>query len=232
MSWLETLEPRTLARLIGLLLLLSMPVGGYSLALTEGVDISAAGLLALGGDFSTLVSTYRTTAALDGLMVLLTLLIAIGLFKLLSPLNRPLACAVAVLKIADAAGKVLTAALSTRLAALFDAGIAADLWLAAERVQDQAWYVFHYSLVLSSLGFAIMFFLLFRSRYIPRPLAGYGVLASLGVVVSIVAMVSVDGAGAIVYPWYVIANGIAFISLTGWLLVAGVNTDWWQASQA
>ncbi len=231
MTWLKTLEPRTLARLIGLVFLLSIPVGGYSLALTEGVDISAEGLLALGGEFRGLVSTYHAAAALDGVMMLLTLLIAAGLFCLLSPVNRRLAYAVTVLKLADAGGKALTAALSMRLAGLFDAGIAADLWLAAERILDQAWYVFHYGLAISSLGSAIMFFLLFRSRYIPRLLAGYGVLASLGVVVSIAAMVLVDGAGAIVYPWYVIANGVAFIGLTGWFLVVGVSTDWWQASR-
>ncbi len=232
MIWLETLESRTLARLVGLLFLLSMPLGGYSLALTEGVDTSAAGLLALDGDFSSLVYVYRTVTALDLVMAMLTVLIAAGLFQLLSPVSRPLAFAVAGLKLADAAGKVVTVALSGKLASLFDAGVAADLWLAAERVQQQAWEVFHYGLVISSLGSAIMFYLLYRARYIPRPLAGFGVLASLGVVGSIPAMVLIEGAGAIVFPWYVIANGIAFIGLTAWFLVAGVNTSWWQEQQA
>lgn len=231
MAWLETLKPQTLARFIGLLFLLSMPVGGYALTLTESVDISVTGLLALGGDFSSLVETYRTAATLDAVMTLLTLMIAVGLFQLLAPIHRPLAYAVAGLKLADAAAKALTAALSGKLASLFDAGIAADLWQAAERTQEQSWLAFHYGLAISSLGAALMFFLLFKVRYIPRLLAGYGLLASLGVVGSVAAMMLIDGAGAFVYPWYVIANGIAFIAITGWFLVAGVNTSWWQEQQ-
>ncbi len=232
MAWLESMDSRTLARLIGLLFLLSMPVGGYSLALTEGVDISAEGLLALGGDFSQLVSTYRTVASLDAVIMLLTALTAFGLFRLLNPLGRRLAYTIVVLKLVDVACKGITVALSLQLAGLFDDGIAANLLAAASRVKEQSWNAFHFGLVSSSLGFAIMFFLLFRGRYIPRPLAAYGVLASLGVVVSIPAMVLIEGAGDIVYPAYVIANGVAFVCITAWFLIAGVNTAWWQAQPA
>lgn len=228
MQLLEHLGAKNLARALGLVFLLSMPLGAYSLALTEGVDLSAEGLLVLGGDFSSLVGTYRTAALLDFGVALLTFLMAVGLFGLLSPVSGRLAGTVALLKLVDAACKALLVALSLKLASFFEAGVTADLFQAAERVRAQAWYVFHYGLAVSSLGFAITFFLLFKSRYIPQVLSAYGVLASLGVVGSITAMVLIEGASAIVYPWYVMANGVAFIGLTAWFLVAGVNTAWWQ----
>lgn len=74
-----------------------------------------------------------------------------------------------------------------------------------------------------SLGSTLFFYLFFRSRYIPRALAGFGVLASLLLGVSTFAVVLIPARMAGLEMIAMAPLGIAEVTTGLWLLIAGVN---------
>lgn len=74
-----------------------------------------------------------------------------------------------------------------------------------------------------SLGSSLFFYLFFKSRYIPRALAGFGVLASLLLGVSTFAVVLIPERMAGLEMMAMAPLGIAEVTTGFWLLIAGVN---------
>ena len=74
-----------------------------------------------------------------------------------------------------------------------------------------------------SLGSTLFFYLFFKSRYIPRALAGFGVLASLLLGVSTFAVVLIPERMAGLEMIAMAPLGIAEVTTGLWLLIAGVN---------
>ncbi|MEI9993695.1 MAG: DUF4386 domain-containing protein [Rhizomicrobium sp.] len=88
---------------------------------------------------------------------------------------------------------------------------------------------FTITVIFFSIGSLLFFVLLFRSRFLPRILSGFGVLASL--------LVTVLGFANLIVPQYATLLAPAFMPIlvaevaTGlWLLLAAVNTTKWNAT--
>lgn len=224
---------RNLARVIGILLLIAIILGSYELQLDLASKTDTGSLEALQGDYRALANNFRTMATINVAVAALSLMAGVCFFVLLRQIaTRPAAAALVLRGIEIALGFAVVW-FALQLAGVFDAepGAAAKLAERAEPWQDLSWKAFHYGLAVSSLGAAINFALMFKGRYIPRLLAAYGVLASLFVAVSIVAMELSPTAGDHVYPAYVFGNAAAFILLTLWLLIRGVDSAWWKSGQ-
>jgi hypothetical protein len=224
---------RNLARVIGLLLLIAIILGSYDLQLELVTKTDTGSLEALQGDYRALANSFRTMAIINVAVATLSLIAGYCFFMLLRQIATGPAAAAFVLRGIEIALGLAAVWFALELAEVFagEPGAAATLAGQAEPWQDLSWKAFHYGLAASSLGAAINFGLMFRGRYIPRLLAAYGVLASLFVTVSIVAMELSPTAGDYVYPAYVFGNAAAFILLTLWLLIRGVDSAWWKSGQ-
>lgn len=221
---------RNLGRAIGVLLLIAIFIGSYDLELEAASKTSEAALEALFGEYSGLTQNFRTLALTNAATAALSLVTGAIFFVLLRRISGVAALTAFLLRLIDIALGAASVWISIQLASIFaDAsGSPADLSKLADPYQDLSWKTFHYGLAASSIGAAVNFALMFKGRYIPRALSAYGVLASLFVAVSIAAMELSPVASQYVYPAYVIGNAIAFISLTLWLLVRGVDTGLWN----
>lgn len=78
-------------------------------------------------------------------------------------------------------------------------------------------------LLFFSLGSTLFFYLFYRSRYIPRPLAAFGVFASIVVgLVSVGSLLLPEHAATIQYGWA--TSFIAEVTTGFWLLIAGIRS--------
>lgn len=80
-----------------------------------------------------------------------------------------------------------------------------------------------------SLGSALFFYLFFKSRYIPRPLAGFGLLASLLLGALAFALILIPDQLAGFEMAAMLPLGIAEIGTGLWLLIAGANLRYAQS---
>lgn len=218
---------RLVGRLIGVGFLISIVVGVYALQIETSIDTSLDALSAMNGEYRDVIAGYKTNAVATAAMVVLNLVIGIGFYSSLRRVSAPWAASAFALRLIDVVLTVASVFLAIRLATIFANAAPgvdpASLSAEAGGPEDLGWRAFHYGLAISSIGMAINFALMFASRIIPRIISAYGTLASLAVTGSIVAMEVWSGAGAMVYPWYTYANGVAYISLTLWLIGFGFD---------
>lgn len=81
---------------------------------------------------------------------------------------------------------------------------------------------FQVAMTFFSVGSTLFFYLFFKSRYLPRPLAAFGVLASvLMCLVSLANLIFPEYGSELLYGWGPI--GIAEISTAFWLAIAGIR---------
>lgn len=83
-----------------------------------------------------------------------------------------------------------------------------------------------------SLGSALFFYLFFKSRYIPRPLAGFGMLASMLLGVLAFALVLVPDRLSGLEMAAMLPLGIAEVTTGVWLLLAGISVKHASAPRA
>lgn len=76
-----------------------------------------------------------------------------------------------------------------------------------------------------SVGSAIFFYLFFKSRFIPRPLAGFGVLASLLLGALAFALILIPSRLGGMEMLGMLPLGVAEVATGLWLLVAGANLN-------
>jgi hypothetical protein len=82
--------------------------------------------------------------------------------------------------------------------------------------------------VFMSLGTIVFCYLFFKSRYVPRILAGFGILAFLVALVGTFASVVLpDHAGTMQIALHAPAT-LFEVAIGLWLLIKGVNVEWWR----
>ncbi len=218
-------KQKLLARIIGIALLAAFALGAYQTAVMTSDGLLAA---AEAGE-AAFAKALQARMVLDSAMSALAVLLAIGFFFLLQPVNAGLALLASLLRLVSAgfAGFGVYAASTVIADDSMNAG--SDSLLRAARDLNALYFdLFHWGLIAASLSAAVIFALLFASRYAPRLLAGYGFLASLGAVVGASSLYLAPALSDLMYPAYVAANALAFISLALWLTVFSVNTSYWR----
>lgn len=223
-----------IARSIGIVLLISIGLGIFNLSVADSVSIAAGDPAETVTNILAAESLLRLGAASEIFLAMLSIYVAGAFYVLLKPINEFLALLMVLFRLADAALQGVAAILTAQVLQLAKTADSADASAlqnipgALSQLQAAHWDAFHIALMLSSAGSAIAFYLLFQARLIPRVISVWGVIASIGVIASNFAIRIDPAAGDFVYPWYTIANAIAFISLTLWLLIFGISTNRWK----
>ena len=222
------MNSKRLGRGIGALLLLTIILGSIHLNFITGERFDAplddaARLIQLDELERSLISGVAAAC--------LSLLVSLAFFRLLRPVSSRLALTALGLRLVDTVGHLVTVGLSLRM--LDELAVTESVvdWPTLAALQVQRIDVFHIALVLVSAGMAIVVGLLGRGRLIPLILAGYGVAASVVVVICVSGMEVFPALGDYVYPWFTYANGVAYVSLTLWLLCFSVSDQVPVASQ-
>ena len=168
---------------------------------------------------------YRAALALWVFGVAGIILLGGSLYALLRQVSADLALVALLLRVAEAAflgvGVIIRfAVLKNYAGAATDPSAAESLHQLMSSAIGASSYV---SFVCLSAGSTSLFFLLLRSRYLPRALAGFGVLASV--------LLSAASFAYLLFPQQVASLGMVvlapmFIAEVGagcWLLIAGAN---------
>lgn len=220
---------RWLGRAVGLGLLATFGAAMYqNMALGDDVMNAAAN-----NGSNALSSTLNARMLLDGAMVLLTVFVAAGFYFLLRPISGSLSLIASAFRLAAAGftayGVFIASGVISNISNLPAITDAQTLLTTIEELNALNFDLFHWGLIASSVGAAINYALLFAGRFIPRAIAGYGVLASIGATIGASAIYLSPPLSNLMFPAYVAANALAFISLTLWLIAFGVNTKHWNA---
>ncbi|MEP3225234.1 MAG: DUF4386 domain-containing protein [Parasphingorhabdus sp.] len=222
------------ARSAGLALLATIILGMLNaFFVADGIDINlSANVVATAENMMEAGDRLRAKAYISAALFAIGLLVPLGFFLLL----RETGLLVAAWSLAIS----LSAALLSLLGAVFAlnaAEIATDpayqqLANPAQRLlmsglQATADYTsFHLSLILSSTGMAGFFALFYRSRLMPKIIAGWGLFASLFVAITIVArdFIAILGHPSITAA-FMLSNLVALLATGIYLSVKGAAQD-------
>ena len=140
-------------------------------------------------------------------------------YVILEPVNRMLALLAALGRLVNAFTWVVT------ILSLFMAlGLSKDGEPALARLYLSGWNVYYVGLVFWSLGAGVGGYLLYKSNYIPRPLAAFGVVASAWCAVCTFVYYIFPAFADIVNLWWFDSPMVLFeLALSGWLLVKGLR---------
>ena len=230
---MSNLNLNTLGRTAGWSLLAMIGIGIFaSIFIAKGIDIN------LSADVSTTAtnmleaeSQLRGKAYISLLTFSLETLFAVCLFLLLRRFGPVLATwglfinmAGAFLALLGAVFAMNAAELASNIAYSDAANNVQQIMLT--RLQATSDYTsFHLGLVISSFGNAVFFYLFYRSGFIPRIIAGWGIFASLFVSFAIVARDFIPAlASNGVTVAFMLSNLIALISTALYLVIRGVRS--------
>jgi Domain of unknown function (DUF4386) len=225
---------RAYARFAGLMYLLvdALDIGGVViLAKVSG----SGGFVAIAHNISASETLYRIGICCGLAGILSTLLLAAGLYVTVKPVDANLAIAALLFRLVEVAiaGLAIVLAFATlqiyldanrtsafdtnQLAVLAD--LSSLLSLAPTGIATVV------SVIFFSVGSAIFFYLFFRSAYIPRMLAAWGIFASLFCLVMFVASLVVAQDSGQLLGIGGLPIGIAEIVTGLWLLIRGIKTQ-------
>lgn len=179
------------------------------------------------------IASHETLFRLGVVSELLTLAVVVvliaSLYVILKPVNRSLALIATIWRIVEVA---MFAGLS--LASLDVLRILSGAsYLGAFRV-DQLQALarlaigthptgYTASFVFLGLGTGLFSYLWFKSNYIPKVLAGWGIFASAFMASSCLLLIAFPALGKALYPAYMLPMGIFEISMGFWLSIKGLN---------
>jgi len=228
---LRTIEPaqHTAARVAGFLYLLMMVTGVFA-------EFYARGRLIVPGDA---VQTAKNIVASERLFRIGTVsnlitfagdvILVVALYVVLKPINRNVALLAAFWRLGECA---ILALITLNDFAALRLLSGADYLRAFDAKQLQALAYTFVGLegagyliggVFFGLGSTVFSYLWFRSRYIPRGLAAWGIFASLVMVIVTLAIMVVPSLEAVVIPAYFAPIFIFEVTLGFWLLVKGIR---------
>lgn len=152
-----------------------------------------------------------------------------ALYVLLSPVDRNLALLAAFLRLVEVAvsmGATINSLVALRLlssAEFLQAFDRSELHALSRLARNAFGYGYDIGFILLGLGSAIFAYLLLRSGYIPRVMAGWGVFASLLFATHAVLTVLFPGAAQNLQLLAYIPMGIYEVTLGFWLLIKGAR---------
>jgi hypothetical protein len=221
------LGPQGCARLIGALYLVVFGCGVFSELVVRGALIVDGDAAATAANVVASDGLFRVGLASDLVMLLADVGVAVLLYALLRPIGRTLALLAAAFRL------VMTAVIAASLIAYSSAGELATgyttalgaepadaLVLLSLEAHAQGYLI---ALVFFGLHLLVLGWLLLRSRYVPRFLAGLLLVAGVGYLVdSFAAFLSPAYDGAL-SPIVLAPAFVAELALPLWLLVKGVD---------
>jgi hypothetical protein len=226
------IEPaqRTAAKVAGFLYLFTMVTANFA-------EFYARGRLIAGGDAA---QTAKNIAASERLFRLGTVsnlitfasvvILVVALYVALKPINRNVALLAAFWRIAECSIFALITLNDFVVLRLLSG---ADYLRAFDTQQLQALaYMFvgvHdagylIGLVFFGLGSTVFAYLWFKSRYIPRVLAAWGIFSSLLVAIVTLAIMVFPGLAEVMIPVYFAPIFVFEVGLGLWLLIKGIRT--------
>jgi hypothetical protein len=227
-------SPLFYARIAGLLLLVLLVLGPFSLIYVPSTLIAPGDATATADNIRASESLFRLGIVSDSLIFLIEIVLTVLLYVLFRPVSRALSLVAAFARLAMAIIQgVNLLPYFTALLLLSGAGYLTVwepaqsdalvlLFLNAHEYGVYVWQLFF------GLHLLVLSYLIFRSGYFPRILGILMVFASLGYLI--------DGYGNILFPNYkeifgvVVAVGaiIGELPFLFWLLIKGVNVQEWH----
>jgi len=227
----ETVErsPLFYARIAGVIYLAAMALSIFSqvgilnrLVIEGDPRATAANILASEGLF-------RTGIAIDVIIAASDVVIAWAFYELLKTVDRSLALVGALLRVADGAILAVTAfsaLLTLRLLSgvsylqSFDERQLQSLARLSISARGSGFYV---AFVFLGLGSAVLAYVLLKSRYVPRMLAGWGIFASLLLALGSLAVILSSAFAASASMIYMVPMFFYEVPLGLWFLIRGVK---------
>jgi hypothetical protein len=212
--------PLFYARVAGFIYLLAMALGIFSQGSSSGKSLPA---------MQPLRPATSRTMRVSVVTFVTDVVIAWAFYELLKTVDRSLALLGALLRVADGAILAVTTfagLITLRLlsGAAYLHSIPVDQLESLARVATSArGLAFYVGFVFLGLGSTIFAYLLFKSRYVPRILAGWGIFASI--------LLAGGSLGVILSSWFADHLSMAFmvpmffyeVPLGVWLLTKGVR---------
>jgi hypothetical protein len=217
------------ARVAGTIYLVAMALSMFTQVYVPGRIVVAGDVAATAHNLVALEGLYRAGIVVDILVFLSDVVIAWAFYELLAPVDGGLARLGALLRVADAAilaGVTLNGLFSVRLLSGVDYLQAigpqqlqsfARLFMSMRGVGLEIGFVF------LGAGSTILAYLLFKSRYVPRLLAGWGMFAS--------PLLALGSLASLLSPWFAAKASMASmvpmffyeVPLGLWFLLKGVK---------
>jgi hypothetical protein len=225
-------SPLVYARVAGLAYIVTMMLGIF------GVNFVETSLVVPGDDAATVnnilanETLFRIGIASELMMFVLVVLLSWALYVILRTVNRNLALLALLWRVGEAIIGGGTTVLSGLIPLLLIKGGAAH---ETEQLQalvgvflDVRSAGLDFVLIFIGVGGTVFCYLFFKSRYIPRILAAWGILTYLTMlVVSLVSILMPDFPESTKMLFYA-PGGIFEILLGFWLLIRGVNMKQWN----
>jgi hypothetical protein len=211
-----TPEQRTAARAVGELYLVLMATGMFAQVYVPG-GLSGGADEILGNE-----RLLRAGTAVEVLTFAGDACLAVAYYTLLRPVSRPLAMVGAFLRLAQVS--VLTAYSLANIVVLelLTGGVdRADALTRATIDAHDAGYAIGFTLL--GLGSTVFAVLLYRSRYVPRVLAGLGVVASPLLALGSLATLVFPGTTDVVNPALYVPMFLFEVGTGLWLLLRGIR---------
>jgi hypothetical protein len=224
---------RKAARVAGLMFLfcLIVPLLNWGLVLSK--LIVAEDVVATANNIMANELLFRIGITVELIMSVGLVVLALALYRILRPVNKNLALFALSLKLAEAI-LVAVIVLLSFVALQISNGTASSTAFTPEQLQAPVGFLLNahtllYSVPMVFLGLNLMlfFYLFLKSGYIPRILAGFGILSY--------ALILIHALGNILAPAYAttqIAQIICYtpsclaeVTIGLWLLIKGVNTQ-------
>ena len=228
-------SPRVLARLCGLLYLVTIVVGIFNEAFVKGRIVVPGDATATGANLRSMALLWRLGIAGELVMVLCTVVVAFILYVLLRPVGRDLAVLMTLFNLIAIA---VQASYSMRLVeALFPMGSAGYLAaftpaqldaLASLALKSHA-VGFGIALLLFGPFFLVSGYLIQRSAYFPRVIGILYQVAGLAYLANGFGVILAPRFASQVFAVIVLPAFIGEASFCLWLLVKGLDMEKWTA---
>src|SRR3990167_689138 len=227
----RTIEPeqRFAARLAGFLYLLTMAISVFSESYVRGRLIVRGDAVKTAGNIVASERLFRISIVSDLIMIAGVVILVWALYVVLKPINRNVALLGAFLRLvgdATAAAAIVRAFLALRLLSGTDylrafgteqLQVLARVFIGGQGTGLQIAFVF------LGLGSTVFSYLWFKSRYVPRVLAAWGVFSSLVLAIGTLFFMVFPALGAVVGLAYMMPMGLYEVGLGLWLLVKGIQ---------
>jgi hypothetical protein len=221
--------PLFYARVAGCIYLAAMALSIFTQVYILGRIVVPGEAAATAGNLLASEGLFRAGIAIDVLIFASDVVIAWAFYELLKSVDAPLALLGALLRVADGAILAVTTfdGLVT-LKLLSGAGYlqgldTAQLQSLARLFISARGLGFDVGFVFLGLGSALFAYLLFKSRYVPRLLAGWGVFASLLLAAGSIAEILSPAFAASASLSYMLPMFFYEVPLGLWFLIRGVN---------
>ncbi len=225
---------RSLARIAGGLYLIVIVGGFFAVGYVPGAIVVSGDAVATARNILAHELLYRLGLAVHAMILLCNIPLAVIFYDLFRVVNRRVSLFVAFFTLVGSAIEGLN--LLNQFAPLLLLG--GGRYLSAftsEQLQSLAYI----PLELQTIGFnlALVFFglyglsigyLIFKSTFLPRILGVLMVIGGLCYLTNSLATFLSPGFAASLFPYIQVPSGVAELSLTLWLLIAGLNAQRWK----